>query len=795
MPYKKGEPPDRIKGLPKHAQDIWISAFDAAWGEYDHDEEKANKIAWAAVKKAGYYQDKDGVWHAPKESNQGKKVFEEICKYSEIKILEATEEDKLPRVIEGIIMQVDVPSANNNLYSREVISEAIQAWREDQRVGFDHHRFDEPISELVLKHLDLRIDEKGYVWAKSKIIPNSKGKDFAITLKEGIRPGYSIVGSGDSEYVNYGEGKHKVNRLLPGYRFSSIDTVISPAFEMAGITDIIESKQNNEKPDLGGNIMEEETKKLIESLRGSIDSVQKELNTLKEKGIKDDERTKALEDESKKNKARLEAIEYAESLLTDEAKMKDLNVDFVRKHLKDCVTKEAVDTKFAIVKDTLKEYPDLGKTTEAKGKTETVEIRDNYRGIKFAENCEQVMKQLCEKVADNGQNNPDDTLSFGNPRYVLRMILEDAVCRNLLRGKVIGRTSRFSDRDLYSENKYNPLWFLTKKGQKHFETIGDNWMQTGDVATANAQLLPVIAELFKGLWPVINEIAGVFPLSQPSGKVFFKKAYYWVSAGVWSEINAANFSRTAAAVAEEGTPKRTKIIISYNDIAIDTPLKVQFPYNVETALYIRSSYGIDLDTEGVRTIQDEIQREIASQALYYLITGTAFTNSDGLIQAVGSPLNYETVCPPGEGYTQAEWDNLGFTKFLSKLAALCYVEPFNVIPNKLAIDKDYLYLISGKPFTSDNPLQPTQLGLTRVQGDKVPLFTCFASNVSEITKKVLTWYRGASPIDAPIAFCPFSLFELEPMVVGTTFQHTWLGMSLFSIDKLIGTYFAQGDIV
>jgi len=53
MPYTVSSPPKRIKGLPKHAQEIWIKAFNSALKQYG-DEIKANKVAWAAVKKAGY---------------------------------------------------------------------------------------------------------------------------------------------------------------------------------------------------------------------------------------------------------------------------------------------------------------------------------------------------------------------------------------------------------------------------------------------------------------------------------------------------------------------------------------------------------------------------------------------------------------------------------------------------------------------------------------------------------------------------------------------------------------------
>ena len=74
MPYAKtAELPDRVRdNLPKHAQEIYIEAFNSAWDQYaDPDkrrteesrEETAHKVAWAAVKKK-YEKGDDGEWHA-----------------------------------------------------------------------------------------------------------------------------------------------------------------------------------------------------------------------------------------------------------------------------------------------------------------------------------------------------------------------------------------------------------------------------------------------------------------------------------------------------------------------------------------------------------------------------------------------------------------------------------------------------------------------------------------------------------------------------------------------------------
>lgn len=71
MPYDSlTELPDSVRdNLPKHAQEIYQSAFNNAWDEYrnadDREgdasrEETAHKVAWSAVKQS--YEKRDGNW-------------------------------------------------------------------------------------------------------------------------------------------------------------------------------------------------------------------------------------------------------------------------------------------------------------------------------------------------------------------------------------------------------------------------------------------------------------------------------------------------------------------------------------------------------------------------------------------------------------------------------------------------------------------------------------------------------------------------------------------------------------
>ena len=67
MPYKtERDLPESVRDhLPKHAQEIYRAAFNSAWDEYDHDEERAHRVAWAAVKQ-DYEKGDDDKWHKKK---------------------------------------------------------------------------------------------------------------------------------------------------------------------------------------------------------------------------------------------------------------------------------------------------------------------------------------------------------------------------------------------------------------------------------------------------------------------------------------------------------------------------------------------------------------------------------------------------------------------------------------------------------------------------------------------------------------------------------------------------------
>lgn len=69
MPYDiLSDLPESVRRhLPGHAQEIYRAAFNSAWEEYNHDEERAHRVAWAAVKNKYAKNEQTGEWKARDE--------------------------------------------------------------------------------------------------------------------------------------------------------------------------------------------------------------------------------------------------------------------------------------------------------------------------------------------------------------------------------------------------------------------------------------------------------------------------------------------------------------------------------------------------------------------------------------------------------------------------------------------------------------------------------------------------------------------------------------------------------
>jgi cation transport regulator len=70
MPYQQlRELPESVRNhLSEHAQEVYRAAFNSAWEQYGHDEERAHRVAWGAVKDKYEKNDESGDWEAKQRS-------------------------------------------------------------------------------------------------------------------------------------------------------------------------------------------------------------------------------------------------------------------------------------------------------------------------------------------------------------------------------------------------------------------------------------------------------------------------------------------------------------------------------------------------------------------------------------------------------------------------------------------------------------------------------------------------------------------------------------------------------
>uniref|UniRef100_A0A7C6E9F8 Uncharacterized protein n=1 Tax=candidate division WOR-3 bacterium TaxID=2052148 RepID=A0A7C6E9F8_UNCW3 len=196
MPYTIDNPPDRIKTLPKHAQEIWINAYNAALIQYE-DEGKANAVAWAAVEKAGYYKDKSGKWVKSEmtfDIESGELCAEEIKIPLSVDITKLTEGDANPFFVVAKALKVGI-SKNKRIYSRENLE---QLKSQLPLYGYLGHIKEEDIGSIYRKPVTVWLGGEiinDWLYVKGYVFPDEKDlrKSIEIGLKIGKPPAVSVL--------------------------------------------------------------------------------------------------------------------------------------------------------------------------------------------------------------------------------------------------------------------------------------------------------------------------------------------------------------------------------------------------------------------------------------------------------------------------------------------------------------------------------------------------------------------------------------------------------------------------
>jgi len=179
MPYTTESPPDRIKDLPKHAQEIWIAAYNSAMDQ-DKDEQTCNQIAFAAVKR-DYEQDSDGNWTAKKSGPE----------YFNFKTHFKAKEKDEDLFIEGYA-SVFEEDLDGETVDPKAFDGMLDAFSTNPVILADHEN---DTQKAVGRVVDWRLDKIG-LWVKV-LISNAKDEYTQMIrtkVKEGILNSFSIGG-------------------------------------------------------------------------------------------------------------------------------------------------------------------------------------------------------------------------------------------------------------------------------------------------------------------------------------------------------------------------------------------------------------------------------------------------------------------------------------------------------------------------------------------------------------------------------------------------------------------------
>ena len=391
MPYEKNAPPDRIKGLPEHAQDIWVEAFNSAHKEYPDDEERCNKIAWGAVKNAGYKQDAEGKWikeELKEELNRGNEKLRNSEFREEGSLREAVEIE--PHIFKIQPINLEEPFVKrrgwndgqpSKYYSDKAIESMARLMNNKKSMASGHHD-DARLRETAgLVKNAIKVPGKKIIEADYEVLGEAQVWLEPLIRKQVETPDANLlslsINAGGSYF--WGEQGGKRGKIVEDVNyFESTDVVFNPAaggnfkkileeYRRKKTMDITLKELRDENPELYKKIQEEalaESQKKEKELQESKEKAEKELKTLKEEKEKVESKTSAekLLKESKLNESQ------AKGLLESLVGKKEDEMKKLIEERKDYLRSLAKDLKVDNLSFDSKEETKEGKLTEAEKK-------------------------------------------------------------------------------------------------------------------------------------------------------------------------------------------------------------------------------------------------------------------------------------------------------------------------------------------------------------------------------------------------------------------------------------------
>lgn len=225
-----------------------------------------------------------------------------------VELEEAQEEGKPRRIRVKDVIVADVVNGNGRRYPSDVIMRAVDEVRGHlhesagqgrmvELLGEAEHPSDKSgrpnLLETVVKWDEISFDGQSASLG-GFILGTSKGKDILALMEGGVKPGVSLRGYGEAEFVKEGKAKVEVVKEL---HLRGFDLVTEPSFANEAM---LESKSNNQGDQPEENDMSEELTKQLEEAARKEAELQKKLQEAEAKAAEGAKAQAELEEARRK---------------------------------------------------------------------------------------------------------------------------------------------------------------------------------------------------------------------------------------------------------------------------------------------------------------------------------------------------------------------------------------------------------------------------------------------------------------------------------------------------------------
>ncbi|MDD5081764.1 MAG: ChaB family protein [Dehalococcoidales bacterium] len=237
MPYTVDTPPEAVKGLPEHAIEIFVAAYNSAFKQYEGDEAKSASVGWAAVKTK--FEKKDDKWVAKESLNILAEIIQEAGRRGKVNdpkvqnVISNPDDAEAASVLSWLKEQKLVKVEDGQNY----LSEAFAFAPSDNPIDWKLRLWEDPEKKVTKHQLDKAaayLSPGGYKGQKVEI-----AKEPLPSVKRKIRAEYRMLGVEEDDipkWVKETESRTIVGDYIPlteakvSGKGTALITVIKPGF-------------------------------------------------------------------------------------------------------------------------------------------------------------------------------------------------------------------------------------------------------------------------------------------------------------------------------------------------------------------------------------------------------------------------------------------------------------------------------------------------------------------------------------------------------------------------------------